>query len=54
MNENLCIDYTIETHDAPDGAHLGAPVISSVLSLEVESPEVRCMKGDCDGDCAPG
>jgi len=32
----------------------GAPTISTVLALEVDSAEVRCMKGDCNQDYAPG
>jgi hypothetical protein len=32
----------------------GPPKISTILAINVESSEVRCLKGDCDsGDYVP-
>lgn len=43
-----------------DGVSLGTeatsdpPLILKIVTFEVEPLEVRCMKGDCNGDYVPG
>lgn len=55
MNEVPHIDYTLEGIVSEQASALGAPEVQTVLALDVESLELRCMKGDCpSGDYVPG
>lgn len=54
MNRTQFIDYTLDATASNEEPASGAPTISTVLALEVDSAEVRCMKGDCNQDYAPG
>ncbi len=47
-------DYSLESMAFDNEADGEVPEIMSAQKIEIESPEVRCMKGDCDGDYAPG
>ena len=47
-------DYTLEEIAVAQNTEERLPEISSVRVLKVEDPEVRCSKGDCDQDYAPG
>lgn len=50
------IDYSLEGYVANDdqSCENDAPRLATAVKIEVESPELRCMKGDCQGDYAPG
>lgn len=54
MNRTQFIDYTLDATAPKEEASSEAPTVSAVLALEVDSAEVRCMKGDCNQDYAPG
>lgn len=47
-------DYSLESvlSDQPKDAE--QPKIIATVQISVESPEVRCEKGDCNQDYAPG
>jgi hypothetical protein len=49
-------NYSLESFvTADEQQHDGdAPHVDVAVRIEVESPELRCMKGDCQGDYAPG
>jgi hypothetical protein len=47
-------DYTLDGVISDRDAVSGPPEILTIVTLDIESPEIRCMKGDCDGDYAPG
>jgi hypothetical protein len=47
-------DYTLDGVIPGRNAISGPPEILTILEIDVESPEIRCMKGDCNGDYAPG
>jgi hypothetical protein len=49
-------DYSLEAFVTADEQQrvVDAPHVDAVVKIEVESPELRCMKGDCQGDYAPG
>ncbi len=48
------IDYSLESMAIDNEDELKLPKIKSIQELEIELPEVRCMKGDCDRDYSPG
>jgi hypothetical protein len=49
-------NYSLEAFVAADEQQCGidAPHVDAAVRIEVESPELRCMKGDCNGDYVPG
>lgn len=48
-------NYSLEAFVADEREfEVDAPHIETAVKIEVESPELRCMKGDCNGDYAPG
>lgn len=47
-------DYSLLSEATNDAEHTAAPKIQQVVRLEVEEPEIRCLKGDCNGDYPPG
>lgn len=47
-------DYSIERISTDKYEDCKDPKIKSAVLLEVQSSEVRCMKGDCNQDYAPG
>ena len=47
-------DYTLETALIDNRKDCKNPEIVQEISLEVESADVRCLKGDCNQDYAPG
>lgn len=49
-------NYSLEAYVTADEQHCGtdAPHVDAAVRIEVESPELRCMKGDCNGDYVPG
>jgi hypothetical protein len=51
---NNSTDYSLESIALNDEADGEAVKILSAQKLEIDSPEVRCMKGDCNGDYTPG
>jgi hypothetical protein len=57
MNTVQQADYTLEAAISDISSRSvtgGPPRVSTVLAINVESPEIRCLKGDCDsGDYVP-
>lgn len=47
-------DYSLESAKTLDSQGVKPPIIKSVIVLEVEKSDVRCTKGDCQGDYVPG
>ena len=49
-------NYSLEAFVAADEpqCEIDAPHVDAAVKIEVESPELRCMKGDCNGDYVPG
>lgn len=47
-------DYTLDGIISDRNATSGPPEVLTILALDIESPEIRCMKGDCNQDYAPG
>lgn len=47
-------DYSLDAVANKKSQIMDSPKIKSVTVMEVESSDVRCSKGDCDGDYAPG
>ena len=47
-------EYSLDGVSLRTEATSDPPLILNTVIFEVESLEVRCMKGDCNGDYAPG
>jgi len=50
-NENL---FTQDLGNKMIKNKVQRPEISRIIEIKVETAEVRCSKGDCDGDYSPG
>lgn len=54
MNDNKSVDvYTLDKIQLGDLKDKEHPIINSLIDLIVENTEVRCTKGDCNGDYCP-
>ena len=49
-------NYSLEAFVVADEqqCRVDAPHVDAAVTIEVESPELRCMKGDCNQDYSPG
>jgi len=47
-------DYSLDAAANKKSQEMKSPKINSVTVMEVESSDVRCSKGDCNQDYAPG
>ena len=47
-------DYSLEAAANGENRNVNSPEIKSITVLKVESAKIRCSKGDCDQDYAPG